>query len=522
MTDVIVVGAGSAGAAVAGRLTEDPDISVLLLEAGPSDRVKEVAIPAAFSKLFRTERDWAYETEPQAELDGRRLFWPRGKMLGGSSSMNAMMWVRGVPEDYDAWAAAGAAGWAYEDVLPFFRRIENAQRTDGRHVGEGGPLPIEDQRDPNPTTSAFVEACVRAGFRRNPNANAGDNEGVDFAQVTQRRGRRASAAWAYLRPAMRRPNLEVVTDALVTRVVIESGRAVGVRYRRNDTEHHAQAREVVLSGGTVNSPQLLALSGIGPRGDLEALGIEVVTDLPGVGRNLSDHLVAGFVVGTDRTDTLVSAESLGNLVRYLLARRGPLTSNVGEAHAFFRSDPSLDAPDLELLFAPVPFLDHGATDPPGHGFTLGTILLQPRSRGTIRLRAADPSVPPAIDPAYLSDPEDLRILVSGLRRAQEVLGTEPLAAMVAGPMRPEALPRTDADREAVVRRHAETLYHPVGTCAMGTGADAVVDPELRVHGIEGLRVADASVMPTLNRGHTNAPAIMIGERAADFVGSALR
>lgn len=518
MYDYVIVGAGSSGCVLAARLSEDPSTRVLLLEAGPTDKKQEVTIPAAFSKLFKTERDWDYATVPQENLNGRSLYWPRGKMLGGSSSINAMMWVRGIPSDYDAWAEAGCDGWAYEDVVPFFRRIEDVERDGGEHTGHGGPIPIREQRDPNPASLHFVQACVAAGMRENPNPNAGDNEGVSLAQVNQHRGARASTAWAYLRPALKRPNLTVETEALATKVVVEGGRAVGVTYVQGGEIRTARAeREVILSGGAVNSPQLLLLSGIGPADELRTLGIDPVVDLPGVGRNLSDHLAAGIVVSTTRTDTLVAAETLPQLLKYLFARKGLLSSNVGEAHAFLKSDDSLPACDLEFVFAPVPFLDHGQTEPPGHGLTIGVILLQPKSRGRITLSSADPTAPPVIDPNYLAEPEDLQVLIVGAKRAAEVFATEPLASEVGAPIRPESMPTDDAGWAQAIRAHAETLYHPVGTCAMGVGDDAVVDPELRVRGVEGLRVADASVMPTLNRGHTNAPAIMIGEKAAALI-----
>ncbi len=518
MYDYIIVGAGSAGCVIAARLSEDPSTRVLLLEAGPTDKKQEVTIPAAFSKLFKTERDWDFSTVPQENLNGRSLYWPRGKMLGGSSSINAMMWVRGVPADYDAWAEAGCPGWSYEDVLPYFRRIEDVERDGGEHTGHGGPIPISEQRDPNPASLHFVEACVNAGMAANPNPNAGDNEGVSLAQVNQHRGARASTAWAYLRPAMKRPNLTVETEALAAKVLIEDGRATGVTYHRHGEIHTARVeREVILSGGAVNSPQLLLLSGIGPADELRAVGVEPVVDLPGVGRNLSDHLAAGIVVSTSRTDTLVAAEKPVQLIKYLVARKGLLTSNVGEAHAFFKSDESLPACDLEFVFAPVPFLDHGQTEPPGHGLTIGVILLQPRSRGRITLASADPTAPPLIDPNYLAEPEDLQALIVGVKRAVDVFGTEPLASEVGAPIRPESFPTDDAGWAQAIRAHAETLYHPVGTARMGTDDEAVVDPELRVRGVEGLRVADASVMPTLNRGHTNAPAIMIGEKAAALI-----
>lgn len=519
--DHVVVGAGSAGCVVAARLSEDPRRSVLLLEAGPADIRREIGIPAAFSRLFRTEYDWAYETAPQPGLDGRRLYWPRGRGLGGSSSINAMMWVRGVPADFDAWAAAGNAGWSYGEVVEYFRRIEDAVRHDPEHTGIGGPVRVEEQRSPNPGTHLFVAACQRAGIPRNSNSNAGTNEGVDYTQVFQRRGRRVSSAAAYLRPVMRRSNLTMETGALVTRVVLEGGRATGVAYVKEGQLRTARVRgDVVLSGGAVNSPQLLMLSGIGPEEHLRSVGIDPVVDLPGVGSNLSDHLSCGMVMATSRTDTLVAAETLPQLLAYVLRRRGLLTSNVGEAHAFLRADAASEGADIELIFAPVPFLDHGATNPPGHGYTIGAVLLQPESRGEVRLASADPFQPPVIDPRYLTSDRDTELLAWGLEQVIRIFATEPLGGVVTGPIRPDVVPATRQDRVDVLRAWAETLYHPAGTCAMGAGPQAVVDAQLRVRGVAGLRVADTSVMPTLNRGHTHAVAVMIGERAADLVRAA--
>lgn len=515
MYHYVVVGAGSAGCALAARLSEDPSTRVLVLEAGPADDPREVAIPAAFSKLFKTELDWAYHTVPQRHLDDRVLYWPRGRMLGGSSSLNAMMWVRGVPLDYDQW---GIEGWRYADLLPTFRRMEDAEREGGEHTGRGGPIVVAEQRHPSTATRIFLEAAVNAGFRPNPNPNAGDNEGVSLTQVTQRRGKRCSAATAYLRPAMRRPNLVVETGARVARVVVEGGGATGVTYLGSGEIRTARAEaEVILAGGAVNSPQLLMLSGIGPADHLRRHGIEVVADLPGVGSNLFDHLACGYIVSTTRTDSLAAAETLGQLARYLLTRKGMLTSNVGEAHAFFKSDPRLPACDLELIFAPVQFLDHGLTPPEGHGYTIGVILLQPRSSGRIGLASDDPLAPPLIDPRYLSEPEDVETLRTGMARARDVLHTSPLAEAIDRPVRPDRWPATVEELDDQIRRWSETIYHPVGTCRMGTDDLAVVGPDLRVRGVEGLRVADASVMPYPNRGHTNAPAIMIGERAADLI-----
>ena len=519
MYDYVIVGAGTAGCVLAARLSEDPSTRVLLVEAGGKDSKQEIAVPAAFSKLFDTDFDWGYRTVPQAGLDDRTLYWPRGRVLGGSSSINAMMWVRGVPADYDAWASAGNEGWSYQDVVGFFKRAEDSERLDVEHTGSGGPVPIRDQRDVNPGTHLFVEACIRAGLARNRNANAGTNEGVDYTQVNQDRGRRMSMAAAYLKPAIKRPNLTVVTGAHVTRVVIEGGRAVGVVYVRDGEVAEARVEaEVILSGGAVNSPHILLLSGVGPPDQLRAAGVDPVVDLPGVGANLIDHLATGIVRGTSRTDTLVAAETPRQLAGYLLKRRGLLTSNVGEAHAFFRSRDELEDPDLELVFAPVPYLDHGATVPAGHGYTIGVVLLQPMSSGTVTLASANPFAHPRIDPAYLSDPGDLDVLRVGLAKAFEVFETPPLSDVVTGWVRPESA-FEDSDAAGVVRRHAETLYHPAGTCRMGGDEYAVVDATLRVHGVDGLRVVDASVMPTLNRGHTMAPVVMIAEKAAEMIRS---
>ncbi len=525
MVDHIVIGAGSAGCAVAGRLSEDPGTSVLLLEAGPDDNRREIAIPAAYSKLFHTERDWNYWTAPQSELDGRTLYWPRGKTIGGTSSLNAMMWVRGVPADFDAWAAAGNPGWSYQDVLPAFRRAEDAAAVAAdlspearHHLGVSGPITVEHQRDPNPGTRLFVEACQSAGIPQNPAPNSGTNEGVSFTNVSQRRGARRSAA-AYLH--RNRPNLTIQTEALVTSLVLERGRAVGVEYVVDGRIARVRATgEIILSGGAVNSPQLLMLSGIGDPDALRAVGVTPCIELAGVGQNLIDHLACGAIRSTTRTDTLVAAQTVRQLLRYLIRRAGMLTSNVGEAHAFFRTDPRLQHPDMELVFAPVPYLDHGDTPPDRHGYTIGAILLQPESTGEIRLASADPSEPPIIDPRYLSEPADRLVLEAGIRKAMEIFETAPLADVIDGWIRPASPPVGETAMRELISAYAETLYHPVGTCRMGSDDRAVVDHQLRVHGVEGLRVADASVMPTIVRGHTNAPAIMIGERAAELVASA--
>ena len=502
MHDVVIVGAGTAGCVLASRLTERSDVSVLVLEAGARSRKLEVKIPAAFSKLYRTDVDWGDSTTSQGRLDGREIVFPRGRMLGGSAALNAMMVLRGCRADYDEWADAGCPGWSWADVEPAFAR--------SRPV-----FPLAAQRERSPLTDAFIDAAQSAGIPLADDLNGERNEGAGIVPVSQRRGRRFSVLDGYLVPARRRPNLTIVTGAQVERIRVENRRAVAVVA---DGEEF-QAREVVVCAGAIGTPQLLQLSGIGPREHLRRLGIAVVRDAPGVGANLSDHLANGLFVRTKGVETLASAESVPNLVRWALFGRGPLTSNIGEAVAFVRTLPELDAPDVELLLAPVLFQDEGLTKPTEHGLTLAVVLLRPRSRGTVLLRTADPHDPPAIDPRYLTDEggEDAATLVRGLRLARRVLAEEPLASFVDGEIAPGEAVSSDEDLLAHIRALSQTLYHPAGTCRMGSDSTSVVDPELRVRGIEGLRVVDASVMPTLPRGHTNWPTVMIAERGAALI-----
>lgn len=534
--DYVVVGAGSAGAALASRLSEDPTVSVLLLEAGGPDKALELHVPAAFSKLFRGPYDWNYDTVPQPELEGRTIYWPRGKTLGGSSSLNAMMWVRGFAADYDEWADAAGEAWSWESLVPYFRRVERTEGAVDPTQGEDGAQPVQRQRDPRPHTAAFLEAARELGHAVTP-ANLPEGQGFSQTMVTIQRGSRASTADAYLRPAKGRRNLRVVTGAHVRRVTFapasgdEPPRATGVYVDVHGVPRHVRARrEIVLCGGAINTPQLLMLSGIGPAEHLAEHGIRVVVDSPGVGSNLQDHLVSGLAPAA-RGGTLYAAERPGELAKYLSRRMGMLTSNVAEAYGFVRTEVAERAavpaglPDIEIIFAPVPYIGEGLVPTPAHGLTVGAILLRPRSRGTIRLASTDPMAAPLIDPAYLSDPDgiDTATMLAGLAECERLIDTAALRALTTGGwVQPEHGERmTPAERaELSLRRYSHTLYHPVGTARMGTDAESVVDPELRVRGVTGLRVADASVMPTVIRGHTNAPAIVIGEVAADLLRAA--
>jgi choline dehydrogenase-like flavoprotein len=494
--DYVVVGAGSAGCVLASRLTENPKATVLLVEAGPPDTKREIHIPAAFSKLFKTQVDWNFSTEPQGHLKGRRLYWPRGKMLGGSSSMNAMVYIRGRRQDFDAWAALGNLGWGFQDVLPLFQAAENQ-------------LSIVELRCVNPLTRAFLEACAQAGLPANDDFNGVTQTGAGLYRVMQKNGARWSAADAYLKPALGRGNLTVWTGIQVTRVLIESGRAVGVEYMQNGGLHQVRAgKEIVLSAGAIGSPHLLLLSGIGPRRELESMGITVAAELDGVGENLQDHLAVVLPFACTKPISLSGAQSLPNVARYLAGKNGPLSSNVAEAGAFVG--------EVQFHFAPVYYVDHGFISPGDrglsrHGLSLGPALLRPRSRGCIALRSADPMEAPVIDPNYLADASDLAPLVDGVKLAQKIV-----AEKAFDPYRGEPYFK-ETDAEEYVRMHAETLYHPVGTCKMGSDAFSVVNARLEVHGIAGLRVADASIMPTIVSGNTNAATIMIAEKASRLI-----
>jgi len=500
--DFVIVGAGSAGCVLANRLSEDAGTRVLLLEAGPPDTRSEISIPAAWPTLFKTEVDWRYSTAPQAHLDGRELYFPRGKTLGGSSSINAQVYLRGHRADFDGWAALGNRGWSYEEVLPYFKKLECNERGADTFRGTGGPLNATDRRCLNPVSLAFIEGAIAAGLSRNVDPNGREQDGIGVCQATCKDGRRCSTAVAYLRPALARPGIEVQTDAHATRILFEGRRAVGVEYVRNGGRHEARAaREVILSAGAINSPQLLMLSGIGPTDELEARDIRALHPLRGVGRNLQDHPIAPLL---QRSKVAIAIDT---------------ESNQAEAFAYVRTRPELSAPDLQMLLVPLLWLKEGLEAPTEHGFSIIFSAIIPRSRGYVGLRSSDPFAPPVIQPDFLSDEggEDLRVLTEGFRLARRIVDTEPFAPFRGPELSPGSQAQSSAEIFAFLRQTAQSYYHPVGTCKMGTDLDAVVDPELRVHGIERLRVVDASVMPTIPRANTNAATIMIAEKGADLI-----
>jgi choline dehydrogenase len=519
--DYIIVGAGSAGCVLANRLSADPQVRVLLLEAGPRDWNPFIHMPAGLSKLVNFKSlNWNYETEPEPALNNRRLYWPRGKVLGGSSSINAMCYSRGHRSDYDDWAAAGNPGWGWDDVLPYFKRAEDQSRGESALHGTGGPLSVDDLSFTNALSDVFTEAGQQAGFARNLDFNGPAQRGVGFYQVTQRQGRRCSTAAGYLNPVKARPNLTVLTGALTQELTFSGpGRVNGVRYRRRGITRTALAeREVLLTAGAINSPQLLMLSGIGPAGVIEGAGVKVRHELAEVGRNLQDHLDICTLTRCSQPVTYDHLNELRVGLRYFLHHEGEGTSNIAEAGAFLVSGRGRqDRPDVQMHFVPALLDDHGRNRLPGDGYTLHACPLRPESRGHLALRSDDPREPIAIHANYLSEAEDLEMMLECVRLSREILEQPAFRPFRAHEILPGAEVRSRDGLIEFVRSKAETIYHPVGTCRMGSDPAAVVDPQLRVNGIEGLRVIDASIMPSLVGGNTNAPTIMIAEKAADMI-----
>lgn len=516
MFDFIVVGAGSAGCVIAEGLSARH--SVLLIEAGNSNRKAEVTIPAAFSKQFDTDLDWGFHSEPEKGASGRRLYIPLGRGLGGSSSMNAMIYMRGRPSDYDGWADDGASGWEWETVAPIFRRMESNTRGESVHHGSGGPVLVDDLRDPNPFTRRFIEAAIEVGIPANADFNGDTQEGVGFYQVTQKRGRRWSAADAYLEPAATRPTLTIASNAVAHRLIVEGDRVKGLEYVHNNKRKTASCGgEVILAAGAIGSPHLLQLSGIGDPEHLRSIGIQPRFDNPHVGQHLQDHMATGIAQASKKGGTLDDAETTSNLVKWMLTRRGPLSSNIAEAGAFVRSDPAKSEPDLQFHFGPAYFVNHGREPAPGPAYTLGPVLINPTARGSVVARSSDPAIHPAILGNFLGNQSDIRALVAGMAVARQIHAASSFDDVRGEELLPGPEVTSETGIESFVRERAETFYHPVGTCRMGKPGGSVVDPQLRVHGMAGLRVADASVMPTITSGNTHAPSMMIGARAVEFI-----
>ena len=515
--DFIVIGAGSAGCAVAGRLSEHGDFTVLLLEAGGPEHEPDIHIPARFSNMFHTAMDWDYETVPQVGLNNRKEYIPRGKVYGGTSSINAMVYQRGHPSDYDRWAELGNEGWDYASVLPYFKKMQNQERGASEHHGINGPINVSDPRDPNPLSQAFITSTLEIGLPYNADFNDGEQEGFGLYQVTQKQGQRSSAA-SYLHPALERSNFTAIPYAHVTKLLIEDHQCTGVTYLHDNQEKTVHAnREVILCGGAINSPQVLMLSGIGSAAHLSELGIPLVSDMPGVGQNLMDHVQVPVAFHSLQPFSLVSKDTPEQVERYQAERMGLLTSNLGEAGGFVKLNPDSPAPELQYHFGPDWFIRHGFADPDGHGFTILVGLVGTKSVGELKLNSANPFEPPLIDLACLTHDNDVDVLLQGIKLGRKIAAASAFDALRGDEFLPGIDVQSDPDIIEFIREFATTIYHPVGTCKMGNDEMAVVNERLQVHGIGGLRIADASIMPFIINANTNAPCIMIGEKAAAMI-----
>lgn len=524
--DFIIVGGGSAGATLAARLSENPQYSVCLLEAGTKDKNPLIHIPFGLSLLSRVKGiGWGYATAPQSQLDNRELHWPRGKTLGGSSSVNAMIYIRGVKEDYEHWEAAGAKGWGWESVLPYFKKAENQQHGPSEYHGDKGPLFVSDLRHKDVLSKSFVKAANEVDEEIVEDFNLPTREGIGFYQVTQKDGQRCSSAKAYLSEALSRPNLMVITHALVEKIIIENKQAKGVKFRKDGQAFDIFAKkEVIMSSGAINTPQILMLSGIGPKQHLAEHGIDCESDLPGVGQNLQDHLDTivqhrcdvkqGYAVAFSAIPKYVKS-----VFQYMFKRQGLFSSNIAEAGGFVKTQYAKDVADIQYHFLPAILLDHGRKTAFGYGYGLHVCCLYPKSKGEIRLQSSDPRQPAIIDPKYLEHEDDQKVMIEGVKKAREILSANEFKQYQSREIGPGPDVQTDDEILRFIRKKSETIYHPIGTCKMGNVDDesTVVDPNLKVKGIEGLRVIDASVMPSLIGGNTNAPTIMIAERAADLI-----
>jgi choline dehydrogenase len=522
--DYIVVGAGSAGCVLANRLTASGRHRVLLIEAGGEDRNLWIHVPIGYAKLFTDARhNWLYNSEPEPELNGRQIIQPRGKVLGGSSSINGLLYIRGQAEDFNHWRQLGNAGWSFDDVLPYFRRAEDQQRGEDDLHGVGGPLSVCDVSEGHPLCDAFIAACEQAGLPRTDDFNGPSQEGAGYFQLTTRKGRRWSTARGYLKPARKRHNLAVVSNALTTRILFEGRRAVGVEYRKDGATHSARANaEVILSSGAFNSPQLLQLSGVGPADLLQQHGIKVIADMKGVGADLQDHYQARFNYRcTERStinDMMMSVTGrLAAGLRYALLRKGFLTIGAGYAGGFFKTDPAMATPDVQFHFILFSADAVGQKLHPWPGFLASICQLRPESRGFVRIKSADPSHAPAIQPRYMTAQADRDCMVAGMKLLRRVMGQPAIARYIDEELAPGPTVQSDADYLAFARAKGTTVFHPTSTCRMGSDVTAVVDERLRVHGFTGLRVADASIMPTVVSGNTNAACVMIGEKASDLI-----